>query len=374
MFVSHQHSLSLYSNRDARPLFCSAAIELKMRTKVLKELGEGKTSFIEQFVDLNDKNVVVVSTTTPFNIENYNGDIDALVNLAKVNDMRFINKFFEAVNDRLENKGYLIVCFESLTARRERLRVGKIPILKNLYFSLEFLFLRVAPKVWGLKKIYFLITRGRNRLLSKAEVLGRLVSCGFEIVDYNSFRGTSFVVSRKLKAPDFNFEPSYGPLFRMKRVGKFGKIIRVYKFRTMHPYAEYLQDYVIGLHGYASTGKPENDFRLTPWGRVMRRFWLDELPQILNVIKGDMKLVGIRPVSETYFNNSIPEELREMRKRHKPGCIPPYVALNRKASVEEVLKAERDYMIEKEKRPYTTDTRYFFKALFNIVFRGKRSA
>jgi lipopolysaccharide/colanic/teichoic acid biosynthesis glycosyltransferase len=345
-----------------------------MRNKVLSEIGEGQTIYLEKFLSLNDPEVVVVSTTSVFNIENYNGKISSIVNLSKVNDIRFINKFFEAANNRLGNNGVFIVTFESLTARRERLRIGRIPILKNLYFTLEFLFLRVAPKVWGLKKIYFLLTRGRNRLLSKAEVLGRLVSCGFEIVDYNSFRGRSYVVSRKVKAPDFNFEPSYGPLFRMKRVGKNGKIIRVYKLRTMHPYAEYLQDYVIGLHGYASTGKPENDFRLTPWGRVMRRFWLDELPQILNVIKGDMKLVGIRPVSETYFNNSIPEELREMRKRHKPGCIPPYVALNRKASVEEVLEAERDYMIEKEKRPYTTDTRFFFKALFNIVFRGKRSA
>jgi len=345
-----------------------------MRNKVLNEIGEGQTNYLERFLSLNDQEVVVLSTSSIFNIENYNGKISALVNLSKVNDIRFINKFFEAANDRLEKNALFIVTFESLTARRERLRVGRIPILKNLYFTLEFLFLRVAPKVWGLKKMYFILTRGRNRLLSKAEVLGRLVSCGFDIVDYNSFRGASYVVARKVKEPDFNSEPSYGPLFKMKRVGKYGKIIKVYKFRTMHPYAEYLQDYVIGLHGYASTGKPENDFRLTPWGRVMRKFWLDELPQILNVLKGDMKLVGIRPVSETYFNNAIPQELREMRKRHKPGCIPPYVALNRKASVEEVLLAERDYMIEKEKRPYTTDTRFFFKALFNIVFRGRRSA
>jgi lipopolysaccharide/colanic/teichoic acid biosynthesis glycosyltransferase len=345
-----------------------------MRNKVLRELGEGKTTYLEQFVDLSDPNVVVVSTTHTFNIENYNGSISALVNIAKVNDIRFINKFFEAVNERLTEGGLLIVCFESLTARRERLRAGRIPILKNLYFTLEFIFLRVAPKVWGLKKLYFIVTRGRNRLLSKAEVLGRLVSCGFEIVDYNSFRGLSFAVTRKVKSPDFNTEPSYGPLFRMKRVGKYGKIIKVYKFRTMHPYAEYLQDYVIGLNGYAKSGKPENDFRLTPWGRIMRKFWLDELPQLINVLKGDMKLVGIRPVSEAYFNHAIPEDLREMRKRHKPGCIPPYVALNRKPSVDDVLRAERDYMLEKERRPYSTDLRFFFKALFNIIIRGKRSA
>lgn len=345
-----------------------------MRRKVLQELGEGKTSYLERFVSLEDPEVVVVSTTTPFNIENYNGKISSLVNLAKVNDIRFINKFFESVNERLDKGSLIIVTFETLTSRRERLRIGRIPILKNLYFTIEFIFLRVAPKVWGLKKLYFWITRGRNRLLSKAEVLGRLVSCGFEIVDYESFRGTSFAVARKVNPPDFNSEASYGPLFRMRRVGKHGKIIRVYKLRTMHPYAEYLHQYVIGLNGYSPTGKPDSDFRLTPWGRVMRKFWLDELPQFINVLMGDMKLVGIRPVSESYFNNAIPEDIRNMRINHKPGCIPPYVALNRKSSVEEVLLAERDYMLEKERRPYTTDTKYFLKALYNIVFRGRRSA
>ena len=345
-----------------------------MRKKLLQELGDGKTSYLERFVDLDDPEVVVLSTTTPFNVENYNGKISALVNLAKVNDIRFINKFFEAVNERLVNGSVMIVTFETLSARRERLRVGQVPILKNLYFTIEFVFLRVAPKVWGLKKLYFWITRGRNRLLSKAEVLGRLVSCGFEIADYETFRGMSFAVARKVKSPDFNSEASYGPLFRMRRVGKNGKIIKVYKLRTMHPYAEYLHDYVIGLHGYSQSGKPERDFRLTPWGRVMRKFWLDELPQLINVLKGDMKWVGIRPVSETYFNNAIPEEMRMMRAKHKPGCIPPYVSLNRKSTVEEVLLAERDYMLEKEKHPYTTDTKYFFKAIFNIVFRGRRSA
>ncbi|MFM7106122.1 MAG: sugar transferase [Flavobacteriales bacterium] len=345
-----------------------------MRKKVLQELGEGKTAYLERFVALDKPEVVILSTTTSFNIENYNGKMSALVNLAKVNNIRFINKFFEAVNERFDNGSLLIVTFETLSSRRERLRIGRIPILKNFYFTVEFVFLRVAPKIWGLKKLYFWVTRGRNRLLSNAEVLGRLVSCGFEIVDYESFRGTSFAVARKVKAPDFPSEASYGPIFRMRRVGKHGKIIKVYKLRTMHPYAEYLHDYVIGLHGYAQSGKPESDFRLTPWGRVMRRFWLDELPQLINVLKGDMKLVGVRPVSESYFNNAIPEELRIMRSRHKPGCIPPYVALNRKASVEEVLLAERDYMLEKERRPYTTDTKYFLKAIFNIVFRGRRSA
>ena len=141
----------------------------------------------------------------------------------------------------------------------------------------------------------------------------------------------------------------------------------------MHPYAEYLQDYVLKLNGYAETGKPKNDFRLTPWGRFLRRYWLDELPQIINVFKGEMKLVGARPVSERYLQD-IPADLRELRLKFKPGCIPPYVALDRNGDVNSVLQAEREYLEEKSKHPYTTDTKYFFKAIFNIIFKRKRSA
>ena len=140
----------------------------------------------------------------------------------------------------------------------------KIPIIKEVYLLFEFIFKRVFPKLPIFKKIYFSITKGKNRLLSKAESLGRLVSCGFEILDYKEINGMHYFAARKVKEPAFDMSPSYGALFRMKRVGKNGKIIGVYKFRTMHPYSEYLQDYILNLNGYSETGKPANDFRLVP--------------------------------------------------------------------------------------------------------------
>lgn len=329
--------------------------------------------FLNRVVDLNDAGTLVVATSSEFNIVNQREALNTIINLTKVNNIRYINKFFNKVNSRLKNNDKFIVCFETITARKEGQKLGKIPIIGSFFFAFEFIFLRVAPKIWGLKKIYFGITKGRNRLLSRAEVLGRLVSCGFEIVSYESFDGLNYVVCKKVKEPDYNENVSYGPLFKMQRIGKNGKMIGVYKFRTMHPYAEYLQDYVLKLSGYAESGKPANDFRLTPWGGFLRRYWLDELPQLLNVIKGEMKLVGVRPISERYFKD-IPKDIQELRFKQKPGCIPPYVALNRKSSVVSVLEAEREYLIEKTKHPYFTDTRYFFKALFNIIFKRKRSA
>jgi lipopolysaccharide/colanic/teichoic acid biosynthesis glycosyltransferase len=79
---------------------------------------------------------------------------------------------------------------------------------------------------------------------------------------------------------------SAGPVFyRGRRVGWRGGIFRIYKFRTMVVDAETL--------GGATT--PDDDPRLTATGRLLRRYKLDELPQLLNVLKGEMSLVGPRP-------------------------------------------------------------------------------
>ncbi len=344
-----------------------------MNQALIDTVGINAHKYFQKHLDVDSKKTLVISTTNDFNITNYNGEINAIVNLSKVNNIRFINKFFEKVNSRLQTGDWFVVCFETITARKERHRLGRIPVIKNLWFGAEFIFLRVFPKMWGFKKFYFLVTRGRNRLLSKAEVMGRLVSCGFHIEASEAFNGLTYVVCKKVKEPEFNTNASYGPLFCMKRMGKNGKEIGVYKFRTMHPYAEYLQDYVLKLNGYAESGKPKDDFRLTPWGRFLRRYWLDELPQMINVLKGDLKLVGVRPISKRYFED-IPKDLQELRLKFKPGCIPPYVALDRKSDVNSVLQAEREYLEEKSKHPYTTDTKYFFRAIFNIIFKRKRSA
>ncbi len=347
--------------------------EYNLKDLIIEKSGKEAYEFLSRFINPESKDTLLVSTTSEFNILNSQNTFNCIVNFSKFNNIRYINKFFESVNSKLKNGDTFICCFETFTARRDRKRINRIPIIGKIYFFLEFVFMRVFPKMWGFKKIYFLFTRGRNRLLSKAEGLGRLVSCGFDIVAYDSFGNITYVVTKKIKEPDFNMNASYGPVYKMPRMGKDGKIIKVYKLRTMHPYAEYLQDYILKINGYSETGKPADDFRLTPWGRVLRRYWLDETPQLINLLKGDLKLVGVRPISKRYFQD-IPKDLQDLRITQKPGCIPPYVALNRTGSVTDVLQAEREYLVEKHKQPYLTDTKYFFQAVFNIVVKNKRSA
>jgi lipopolysaccharide/colanic/teichoic acid biosynthesis glycosyltransferase len=344
-----------------------------MKDLFIKECGTEAHDYFSKFADLESKETLVVSTSTVFNIINNRNTFNVIINLKQMNDFRFINKVFEGANSKLQNGDLFITCVETYSARKRKKSISKIPVIRSIYFGMEFIFMRVFPKLPWFKKVYFFVTKGRNRVLSKAEAFGRLASCGFEIQDYQSFNGLMYIITKKVKEPAFNMRPSYGPIYTMPRIGKNGKIIGVYKFRTMHPYAEYLHDYILKENGYAETGKPADDFRLTPWGKYLRRYWLDELPQLINVMKGDLKLVGVRPISERYLKD-IPGDLRELRLKQKPGCIPPYVALDRKSSVESVLQAEREYLLEKEKHPYITDVKYFFKAVFNIIFRRKRSA
>jgi lipopolysaccharide/colanic/teichoic acid biosynthesis glycosyltransferase len=344
-----------------------------MLKNIQDKFGIEVIDYISSFIDVNDTKNLYISTTNSFNIVNSNVEINNIINFTKVNNLRYMNQFFIAINTALKNDHLYIGVAETIAGRQERKRKKYPRFIAKIIFIFEFIFLRVFPKVSGLKKIYFFVTRGRNRLISKAELLGRLISCGFSIVDFKTIENKLYFVVKKTGLPIENQKPSYGLLYTMPRVGKNGKMIGVYKFRTMHPYSEFLHSYILEKNGYAASGKPADDFRLTPWGKFLRKYWLDELPQLLNVLKGDLKLVGIRPVGLRYLQD-IPEDLRELRSKHKPGCIPPYVAFNKGSNVDSVQDAEREYLIKKNKNPYFTDTICFFKAIWNIVVRKKRSA
>lgn len=299
-------------------------------------------------------------------------NIRAIIDFKLTNNTRFINKYFEAINSLLPDAGVYIGCVETNRQRNIRLYGDKKNFFIKAWILFEFMFHRVLPKLNAFKKPYFFLTKGKYRFLSTAETLGRLVSCGFEIIEYKIMENLTYFVVMKTREPSFDMSPTYGPLVKLNRVGKDGKIIKVYKFRTMHPYSEYIQDFVIKLNGYSEIGKPADDFRLTKWGKFFRKFWLDELPQLINVIKGEMKLVGIRPLSQRFLSE-YPEDIKKLRLKHKPGCVPPYVALL-KQDLEEYIESEVIYLQEKKKNPYTTDIKYLLKAFFNIFTNKIRSA
>jgi lipopolysaccharide/colanic/teichoic acid biosynthesis glycosyltransferase len=244
--------------------------------------------------------------------------------------------------------------------------------LIGLYVAmLEFLFLRFFPKTLFFKPIYTFFGFKSNMYISKAEILGRFIYFGFEILIFEEGYGYHNFKIRKI-SPSMSTPVNKGFLIRLERIGLNGKKFKVYKIRTMHAYSEFIHQFMIKNYGFNHQGKIKNDFRTTKWGKLLRKYWIDELPQLVNVLKGDMKIVGVRPVGEAYFNE-LPEEIKRVRLKIKPGCIPPYVSLNMKPNLDEVLQAELLYLKEYNSSKFV-DVKYFFLALYNIIFKRKRSS
>jgi lipopolysaccharide/colanic/teichoic acid biosynthesis glycosyltransferase len=343
-----------------------------IKKRLNEVISPAAVEFLHQELPLEDKGTKILSTTTVFNVQTLEGEgLKNLVNVQKINDIRYINKFFEAVNNLLPDGGVFIGCAETMEERRLRI-LRKFPKpLAYPYYFFDFLVKRVLPKTRLTRKVYFMVTGGRNRVISLPEVLGRLFSCGFEVVRHTEIDNQLWFIARKVKEPAFNEYATYGPFIKLNRLGREGKNIKVYKLRTMHPYSEYLQNYVYQMNALAVGGKFKDDFRVTSWGKLFRKLWLDELPMLINWLKGDLKLVGVRPLSAHYLG-LYTEELRNRRLNFKPGLIPPFY-VDMPKTLDEIMASESRYLESYEKAPFRTDFEYFFKALHNIFIKRARS-
>lgn len=289
------------------------------------------------------------------------------------NDTRHLNTFLSFSNYKLAPGGALSLHGTTAGLRKEKMLKGNPFPLNYLIYFLDYIWSRVCPKLSGTRWLYMLLTEAQDRSLPRVELLGRIARAGFTIIDDEVRQGEYYVTAVKTSKPIRVGKPSYGPLIRLQRVGYNGEMIGVYKFRTMYAYSEFLQSYAYDRVGLQDGGKLKDDFRVNSWGKFLRRFWLDELPMILNLIGGDLKLVGVRPLSKHYFSLYTPE-MQKLRTTVKPGLFPPfYYEKVRPKTIEDVQASERRYIEAYKKAPFRTDCRYFFGAIWNIVFRRARS-
>jgi exopolysaccharide biosynthesis polyprenyl glycosylphosphotransferase len=133
-------------------------------------------------------------------------------------------------------------------------------------------------------------------------------------------------------------------LFRQRRVGKSGKPFTVLKFRTMVRGAEEQLGELVDLEKLDEPAfKIADDPRITRAGRMLRRYSFDELPQFINVVRGDMSLVGPRPEEEAVV--ALYDERQRLRLAVKPGMTGPMQVYGRAdLTFEERLAMERDYL------------------------------
>ena len=316
---------------------------------------------------------IEVSTSAMLRHVFWHRTLKNLVVKRPLNTIIYLDQFLYTCNEKLEMGGYMWCNARTAQLKREIVLRKYPPGINWVVYSFHYFWHRVCPRVRGFQKIYFAITQGKNRTMHRVEVMGRAYRAGFEVLDEEFRQGDYFLLLHKVKAPMHGDVPSEGPIVRLNRVGKGGAMIGVYKFRTMHPYSEYIQGYIYTHNGLQEKGKFNSDYRVNSWGKLLRSMWLDELPMVMNMLKGEMKLVGVRPLSRQYYELYTPE-MQQLRIRTKPGLLPPfYYEEHTPESLEEIQASERRYLEAYLVHPLRTDIRYFFGIMKNILFKHKKS-
>lgn len=297
-----------------------------------------------------------------------------IVDLTLLNDAKGINRRFCIVNQKLPDDGLYVCCYRPQEYIKQKILKRYPKPLNWIIYTCYFFWKRVVPRLLVTSRLYYDVTKGRKRMLSKTEVYGRLYYCGFEVDECVTMGHIDYIFAHRHSQPYPQEQIKvYGPLIKLRRVGKNGDYVYIYKFRTMHPYAEYIQKYVFDQRGGMDIAdKSNDDWRITTWGRFMRKYWLDELPMVLNWLRGDVKLVGVRPLSQTMFNN-YPPALQEKRTRCRPGLIPPFY-IDHPKTFDELFASEDKYLDAYLQHPIRTDIRYFFLTVRSILFKGVHSA
>ena len=154
---------------------------------------------------------------------------------------------------------------------------------------------------------------------------------------------------------------SNGPIFFIqKRLGKNMKMFNIYKFRTMVPDAVKYQKVGVEVKG--------DDFRITRIGKILRRFKIDELAQLINVLKGDMSIVGPRPTLPEYIDHYEEWELRRFEVR--PG-LTGLAQINGNIYLDRQEKSAYDIKYI-EQMSFITDLKIILKTVAIILFGEDR--
>lgn len=151
---------------------------------------------------------------------------------------------------------------------------------------------------------------------------------------------------------------SKGPvIFKQERVGRYGQVFAIYKYRSMVVDAATIGPY------YTSHG----DSRITCVGRIIRKTSIDELPQLLNVLKGDMSLVGPRPDVPSQKVEYLEQEW-DKRNSVRPGITGLAQAMLRSdATAEERTRLDLEYV---DKASLSFDIRIILLTVKQVLFRG----
>ena len=375
-----------FTDEDCLKMASSLINKKTMLRKIHADLDKSFYNFIENNLpDYQDGSgaALILDDISTAGHQAASPSVGLLIGRTRINDVLRLNQFLQYCTERTGMGGYFVIRYlplENLTNNLKRRYQGlhywlvfiphfiwyraipKIPILEKLYFT---------PVLSWLDKIHLSIAKKRNRALAKAEVWGRLSFLGMRVLAESKGDDELYIIAQRVSLPVQNKMPSFYMIAALEKVGLDGEIIHTHKIRTMFPFSEFLQKRIFEDHGLAATGKFADDFRLTEYGRFLRKYWLDELPQIFDWLRGDVKLVGMRATSP-HFLSLYPRKLYDLYIQIKPGLIPPIFDENT-TGFDQIVEVELTYLQSYWEKPFLTDIRYFMKTFTDIVFRGIRS-
>ena len=161
-------------------------------------------------------------------------------------------------------------------------------------------------------------------------------------------------------------DPSAGPIFTQERVGRKGKTFKFYKFRSMCPNAEAkLEELLDSNEMDGPVFKMKDDPRITRVGKFIRKTSLDELPQLWNILKGDMSIVGPRPALPREVAQYGPYEKQRLYVTPGLSCYWQIAPHRNDLSFEEWMNLDVKYVQE---RSFLVDWKIIFLTMRAVLF------
>lgn len=159
-------------------------------------------------------------------------------------------------------------------------------------------------------------------------------------------------------------EDGESAIYSQWRIGKYGRPFKIYKFRTMHKNAE-----SVGPQLSVSLDSESSDDRLTKVGRFLRTYHLDELPQLWNVLKGDMSFVGYRPERKFFIDQIMEHDKRYVYLyQSRPGVTSYATLYNGYTDTMEKMLRRLEYdLYYLEKRSLLLDIRIMWLTLWGVL-------